>query len=239
MLDVPSNKIKLKKFVNSWQKDTTMKNDHTDKKYSEIFNDLKSEKMNWDFDDFLAKAENQEKIIPLQKERNSATFPKFFWMAASVVLLVSLGIFFTIFNKNQIEEQDDLSKTEILKQKNDFGNGNEIVAVHTQDSLKTVRDSIITDSPAEISGDEMMDKILPKRGRLKRQVRQHYVSAPRKSAPEKSATPEYQSNYVIINGQRIENEQEAIDIAKYSFQVLSENVSKTVAHTETLNDIIE
>ena len=63
--------------------------------------------------------------------------------------------------------------------------------------------------------------------------------------PEKSAkkvsgnTAGYESNYVIINGQKIENEQEAIDLAKYSLQILSENVSKTVAHTDVLPNFNE
>lgn len=161
-------------------------------------------------------------------------------MAASLVLLVSLAVFFKVFNKNQIEEQDLLSKNEILKQKNDFGKGNEIVAVHAADSLKTVQDSLVTDSVSVSNDEEVMDKILPRRGRLKKPVRQFYVqnSEEKKSAPEKSATPEYQSNYVIINGQRIENEQEAIDLTKYSFRILSENVSKTVAQTEAIPTFI-
>ena len=217
-----------------------MKNDNSQSKYDEIFHDLKSEKMNWDFDEFLKEAEKSEQPTTIISEKKGASFPKFFWMAASLVLLFSLGIFFKVFNKNQIEEQDLLSKNEILKQKNDFGKGNEIVAVHAEDSLKTVQDSLVTDSVSVSNDEEVMDKILPRRGRLKKTVRQFYVqnSEEKKSAPEKSATPEYQSNYVIINGQRIENEQEAIDLTKYSFRILSENVSKTVAQTEAIPTFI-
>ena len=219
---------------------TNMKNDNSQSKYNEIFDDLKSEKMNWDFDEFLKEAEKSEQPTTIISEKKGASFPKFFWMAASLVLLFSLGIFFKVFNKNQIEEQDLLSKNEILKQKNDFGKGNEIVAVNAEDSLKTVQDSLVTDSVSVSNDEEVMDKILPRRGRLKKPVRQFYVqnSEEKKSAPEKSATPEYQSNYVIINGQRIENEQEAIDLTKYSFRILSENVSKTVAQTEAIPTFI-
>ncbi len=210
-----------------------MKNEKSNEKYSEIFKELKTEKMNWDFGDFLRET---EKEIPIQiiSEKKSASFPKLYMVAASVVLLASLGVFFNEFHKKSITEQDEIVKNEILKQKPDFGNGEEIVAVHTTDSLKIDRDSIITDSATVTSDDEIMDKILPRRGRLKKQVRQHYVSTPQKSAPKKSATPEYQSNYVIINGQRIESEKEAIDLTKYSFRILSENVSKTVAKTEAI-----
>ena len=37
---------------------------NADHKYDKIFNELKEEKMNWDFEDFLAKAEEKEEIIP-------------------------------------------------------------------------------------------------------------------------------------------------------------------------------
>ena len=85
-----------------------------------------------------------------------------------------------------------------------------------------------------------MDQILPKRGRIKKFTRERYaqVETPKKNTPKnKIETSDYESNYVIINGQKIENEQEAIDLTKYSFQILSENVSKTMAQTDALNSL--
>jgi len=218
-----------------------MKTDKSQDKYNEIFQELKEEKMNWDFEDFLAEAEKTENPITEISEKKSASFPKFYWMAASVVLLVSMGVFYNVSNKNKMDEQSELVKNEILKQKNDFGKDNETVAVHSNDSLKTDSDSLVTDSVSINYGDDVIEKILPKRGRIKRQTRPQFVD---NSTPEKSATgttaqnPEYKSNYVIINGQKIENEQEAIDLTKYSFRILSENVSKTVASTEAVNSFI-
>lgn len=219
-----------------------MKTDKSQDKYNEIFQELREEKMNWDFKDFLAEAEKEKNPTIEVSEKKSASFPKFYWMAASVVLLVSMGIFYKISDQNKMDEQDQLVKNEILKQKNDFGKGNEIVAINNaKDSLKTAADSLVTDSVSINYGDEVIEKILPKRGRIKRQTRPQFVdnSIPEKSATGKTAqNPEYQSNYVIINGQKIENEQEAIDLTKYSFRILSENVSKTVASTEAVNSFI-
>lgn len=216
-----------------------MKTDKSQDKYNEIFQELKEEKMNWDFEDFLAEAEKIENPITEISEKKSASFPKFYWMAASVVLLVSMGVFYNVSTKNKIEEQNELVKNEVLKQQNDFRKGNEIVAVNnTTDSLKTVSDSLLTDSVSVSDSEDVIEKILPKRGRIKRQTRPQFVN---NSTSEKSATgkiaqkPDYESNYVIINGQKIENEQEAIDLTKYSFRILSENVSKTVASTEAIN----
>ena len=61
-----------------------MKTDKSQDKYSEIFQELREEKMNWDFEDFLAEAEKEEKEKPVIKisEKKSASFPKFYWMAA-------------------------------------------------------------------------------------------------------------------------------------------------------------
>ena len=210
---------------------------NADHKYDKIFNELKEEKMNWDFEDFLAKAEEKEEIIPLNKKSSGGTISKFYWMAASLVLLISAGVFFKFNQTKSIEDQDVFVKTEILKQKNDFGNGNEIVALQTNDSVKIVTDSLVSDSVSHKDAADMVEKILPKRGRIKRESRPQFVQ----NSPEKSAkkpaenNTDYNSNYVIINGQRIENEQEAIDLTKFSFRILSENVSKTVASTEALN----
>ena len=106
--------------------------------------------------------------------------------------------------------------------------------------MKIVTDSLVSDSVSHKDAADMVEKILPKRGRIKRESRPQFVQ----NSPEKSAkkpaenNTDYNSNYVIINGQRIENEQEAIDLTKYSFRILSENVSKTVASTEALTWIM-
>lgn len=211
---------------------------NADNQYDKIFNELKEEKMNWDFEDFLAKAEEKEEIIPLEPKSSGGTISKFYWMAASLVLLISVGAFFKFNETKSIEDQDVFVKNEILKQKNDFGNGNEIVALQTtKDSANIVSDSLVSDSVSSRDAADMVEKILPKRGRIKRETRPQFVqNSPEKSAKKQEVkNNDYNSNYVIINGQRIENEQEAIDLTKYSFRILSENVSKTVASAEAVN----
>lgn len=212
-----------------------METNKHDKKYTEIFQELKEEKMNWDFEDFLAKTKEEEKIIPLHPKTNKTSLPKMFWLAASIILLAALGIFINHEKKNTISEQDQMAKNEILKQKEDFMKANEVIAFQTNDSLNIVSDTLLSDSTSTHIDADIVEKIIPKRGRIRRESRPQYVE----NAPEKSTKKEqnndYNSNYVIINGQKIENEQEAIDLTKYSFRILSENVSKTVASTEAIN----
>jgi hypothetical protein len=185
----------------------------------------------------LAKAEEKEEIIPLNKKSSRRTISKFYWMAASLVLLISMGVFLKFNSSKNIKDQDHLVKTEILKQKEDFSKGNKIIALSINDSVNVVSDSLISDSTAITHDEDVLEKILPKRGRIKRQTRPQFVqNFPKKPAIKPEAkNNDYNSNYVIINGQKIENEQEAIDLTKFSFRILSENVSKTVAATETKN----
>lgn len=215
-----------------------MNTNDTDKKYKEIFDEIKEDKMNWDFEEFLAAAEKPEKTLPLPPQKSAPSLQKIFWMAASGAVLLSLGILFKTSSKTSVTEKDILVKNEISKQKDDFGNNNDLAIITTKDSVKVVSDSLVSDSVSIRDAADVVEQILPKRGRIRRQARPQYVhnSTSEKSAPEKKAkSVAYKSSYVIINGQKIENEQEAIDLTKYSFRVLSENVSKTVAQTDVIN----
>ena len=217
-----------------------MKKDQTQDKYKEITQELKEEKMNWDFEDFLEKSKQEEKTIPLTPKPKGGSFPKTFWMAASVILLVSIGIFFNYENGNTVSENDQLVQNEIKKQKDSFRQESNLAVNAINDSLKIKSDSIISDSTRTVeqtAEPDIIEQIIPKRGRINRNSRQRYaeISTPKDIEKTSSKTPKYESSYVIINGQKIENEQEAIDLTKYSFRILSENVSKTVALTEVLN----
>ncbi|MDQ0476262.1 MULTISPECIES: hypothetical protein [Chryseobacterium] len=212
-----------------------MKTDPSKDKYTEILKEIKEEKMNWDFEDFLAETEKKEKIIPITSKTEGGSFSKIFWMAASVVLLVALGILFKYESGNTMDEKNQMVQNEILKQKDVFQKDSQLAINQINDSLKIKPDSIISDSTRTVeqnSDTDIMEQLIPKRGRINRASRVRYAEI---SAPKNTKTPKYESNYVIINGQKIENEQEAIDLTKYSFRILSENVSKTMAQTEVIN----
>lgn len=219
-----------------------MKKDQTQDKYKEITQEIKEEKMNWDFEDFLEKTKQEEKVIPLVPKTKSGSFPKTFWMAASVILLVSIGIFFNYESGNTVSENDQLVQNEIKKQKDSFHQESNLAVNTISDTLKVKSDTLVRDSSGtveQLSESTLMDQILPKRGRIKKELRPRYAEVKQKEIPTPTSPakrPKYESSYVIINGQKIENEQEAIDLTKYSFRILSENVSKTVAQTDLFND---
>lgn len=201
-----------------------MNKDSFQDKYQEIFQEMKEEKMNWNFDDFLAKTEEKPqdaKIVPLHKKSSK----QWMYIAASIVLVFGLVLF---FNNDKTTSPNDTIASAIEKQKN---NG-EFAQVYpetdnisvTQDSTKTIEK--LTEK------EDVVEKILPKKGRLKKTFRPRYVKLETQKNLEKTKTQEYNPNYVIINGHKIESEKEAIDVTKYSFHILSEKVSQTVASTE-------
>lgn len=214
-----------------------MNNDQYQDKYKEVFKDLKEEKMNWDFEDFLQKAEGNDEaeIIPIGKGKPA--FPKWFWMAASVVLLFSVGL---IFNDNQnadVENQAQLVANEIQKQKSDFIKENHEhqtqVAVLSNDSISgEKKDSIFQEvSLAEV---DVLDKILSKKSRIKKETKPRYVS--NSAVKNIKDSTGYRDSYVIVNGKRITNEEEAIDVTTFSFMKMGKEFKKTVASSQKNED---
>jgi len=216
-----------------------MKKDQLQDKYNEVFRDIKEEKMDWSFEDFLQTAEGAEPeqqiapVIPLE-EKKKPSFPKWFWMAASVMLVLSIGFFLNNNNKNA-QDKEKLVKEEILKQKSGFIEENsdhqEQVAVNHTDSISGVKkDSVFQDN--QVAEKDVMDEILPKRGRLKKETRPRYVSNSSNNKNLSDSASSYNDSYVIVNGKRISSEKEAIDVAKYSFMKLGNEFKKTVASSQ-------
>ena len=220
-----------------------MSNDKFQDKYDEIFQNLKEEKMNWDFDDFLKKAEgkaeeiheNDAPVIPIDT-KTKPSFPKWFWMAASVVLLLSVGLIFNYTHNSNVENQAQLVENQIKKQKDNFIEENsehtEQVAVNLpNDSVSGAKkDSVFHETP--VAEKDYLDEILPKRGRLKKERKPKYVY----NSSKASDSTGYKDSYVIVNGKRIENVEEAINVTKYSFQIFANNVSEKLAKPTVVDD---
>lgn len=220
-----------------------MSNDKFQDKYDEIFQNLKEEKMNWDFNDFLKKTEEkndevQENITPIVPidTKTKPSFPKWFWMAASVVLLLSVGLIFNYNQNANVENQAQLVENQIKKQKDNFIRENsehtEQVAVNLPNDTVSgaKKDSVFQENP--VAEKDYLDEILPKRGRLKKERKPKYVYSSSKAADSTG----YKDSYVIVNGKRIENVEEAINVTKYSFQIFANNVSEKLAKPAVVDD---
>ncbi|MDR6922240.1 MULTISPECIES: hypothetical protein [Chryseobacterium] len=221
-----------------------MSKDQFQNKYDEIFREIKEEKMDWSFDDFLQQTEEgtpetkEAPVIPLEKK---PSFPKWGWLAAGLLILLSIGFVFNGLNSS-VQDKEKLVKDEVLKQKSGFIEENndhqEQVAVNHTDSISGAKkDSIFQDNP--VAEKDVMDEILPKRGRLKKESKPRYVSnSTVQKAEDVNDSTQYDDSYVIVNGKRITSEKEAIDVAKYSFMKLGNEFKKTVA-TSQKNESID
>ena len=67
-----------------------MSNDKFQDKYNEVFQSLKEEKMNWDFEDFLQKAESKVDLPIIQIRNEKKSLSKWVWMAACAVVVFGL-----------------------------------------------------------------------------------------------------------------------------------------------------
>ncbi|MFC3159651.1 hypothetical protein [Chryseobacterium arachidis] len=213
-----------------------MSKDKFQDKYDEVFQHIKEEKMDWDFEDFLKKAEGKSDeaetpVIPIDT-KTKPSFPKWFWMAASLVLLFSIGFMFNYNKTSAVQDRANLVENQIKDQKNDFiaenSNPEEQVAVnHVNDTLpKAKKDSVFQES--QVAEKDYLDDILPKRGRMKKDRKPQYVY----NSDVKTDSAGYKDTYVIVNGKRITNEKEAIDVATYSLMKMGSEFKKTVASAQ-------
>ncbi|SIQ94152.1 hypothetical protein SAMN05880574_1374 [Chryseobacterium sp. RU37D] len=201
--------------------------------------------MDWDFEDFLKKTEGKNDevqasgtpIIPIDT-KTKPSFPKWFWMAAGIILLLSIGFIFKYNQNSRVKDQAQFVENQIKNQKNDFIEENneqqEQVAVNQPNDTitKTKEDSVFHENT--IIEKDVLDEILPKRGRLKKERKPKFVS---NSSYRKAAdSTGYKDSYVIVNGKRIENVEEAINVTKYSFQIFANNVSEKLVKPTVVDD---
>ncbi|WBV62010.1 hypothetical protein PFY12_07790 [Chryseobacterium camelliae] len=222
-----------------------MNNDKFQNKYDEIFQNIKEEKMDWDFEDFLKKAggnevekeDNHVPIIPIGKSKPS--FPKWFWMAASVALLAGIGFVFNQYQNSDIQSQAQFVENQIKNQKKNFIEENndhqsQVAVNHSNDSVSGAKkDSIFLDN--QVAEKDVLDEILPKRGRLKKENKPRFVHNSNYNKTSTDSTG-YKDSYVIVNGKRIENVEEAINVTKYSFQIFANNVSEKLVQPKVVDD---
>ena len=92
------------------------------------------------------------------------------------------------------------------------------------------KDSIFLEH--KIAEKDMLEDILSDKARMKKLRKPKYVQ----NSP-KTDSLNYQDSYVIVNGKKITNEQEAIDVTQYSLIVLKEKFKKTMATSQNNENI--
>ena len=196
-----------------------MNNDKFQDKYNQIFQELKEEKMDWDFEDFLEKAEKNsadEKIVPIQKKGGGSN-TQWFWMAASVALLFGLGMFFrNTPEKNNVEPS--------------------IVSRNTSSVKKDVSKSVV-ENVGTVSVTRKIDVEAAKKKKSRYRNNAQYlaknsVKHHHKSAQNEEEIIEYNPNFVIINGKPVATEEEAINYTKTALDMLGGNINSALENAE-------
>ncbi len=203
--------------------------------YKNTVDQLRKESMHWEFEEFLSQVEESStKAESTRKSsKNKIIALSFTVAAAAMALLVSTLVLnesapVTPQLANSKEEGSIPMQKEVL------------YSDLSSDSVK-VRNS----SAVSIEPEVLMEKILPKRGRIKRQMPPTLVQ--RETTKPKSdvvatvnadlAKGEVSTQALVtINGQEVKNQQEALELTHYSLRVLSENVNRTVSSTSIINE---
>ena len=196
-----------------------MNKDKFQDKYNQIFQELKEEKMDWDFEDFLEKAEKNsadEKIVPIQKKGGGSN-TQWFWMAASVALLFGLGMFFrNTPEKNNVEPSIVSRNTSSVK----------------KDVSKPVVENVGTVSVTRKIDVEAAKKKKSRYRNNAQYLAKNSVKHHHKSAQNEEEIIEYNPNFVIINGKPVATEEEAINYTKTALDMLGGNINSALENAE-------
>ena len=196
-----------------------MNKDKFQDKYNQIFQELKEEKMDWDFEDFLEKAEKNsadEKIVPIQKKGGGSN-TQWFWMAASVALLFGLGMFFrNTPEKNNVEPSIVSTNTSSVK----------------KDVSKPVVENVGTVSVTRKIDVEPAKKKKSRYRNNAQYLAKNSVKHHHKSAQNEEEIIEYNPNFVIINGKPVATEEEAINYTKTALDMLGGNINSALENAE-------
>ena len=196
-----------------------MNNDKFQDKYNQIFQELKEEKMDWDFEDFLQKVEKNsadEKIVPIQKKGGGSN-TQWFWMAASVALVFGLGMFFrNTPEKNNVEPSIVSTNTSSVK----------------KDVSKPVVENVGTVSVTRKIDVEPAKKKKSRYRNNAQYLAKNSVKHHHKSAQNEEEIIEYNPNFVIINGKPVATEEEAINYTKTALDMLGGNINSALENAE-------
>lgn len=196
-----------------------MNNKTLEEKYKELLQEIKNEKLNWNFDDFIKKSSSHAEVPPFSQPKN-IRFLKVFWIAASLALLFCLGLGLKmLLNKNE-PIQNKIVKTEQKKNNDNLA----LLTDSLQQNKNKIEKQLLTNNSK---------KLKPKK------QNQSTLTQNKKQAHNKSFKIEksYQPNFVMVNGKEIESEKEAIAVTKEAFTIIALNMRQTINETKVINKL--
>ena len=207
----------------------------SDNPYFSFLKEEKQEKLDIKFEDFLNKATKQNvtkepKIValPIVKRKSYTQY----WMAASLVLLMGISGFWMFNNPENIEPQ---------------------IAKHTETPKKvetpkvspiengSTQQPVLTQQNTQPKTQKVAKKNAVENQESKTQFAYHQPKEIKKdqNLNKVNSDSDYNPNYVIVNGKPIYNEQEAIAVTEDTFNYFASNVTQTINHAESAQNVSE
>ena len=208
----------------------------SDNPYFSFLKEEKQEKLDIKFEDFLNKATKQNvtkepKIValPIVKRKSYTQY----WMAASLVLLMGISGFWMFNNPENIEpqiaKQTETPKKVETPKVSPIENGSTQQPVLTQQNTQPKIQKVAKKNAAE--NQESTTQFAyhqPKEIKIDNQ-----------NLNKVNSDSDYNPNYVIINGKPVYNEQEAIAVTEDTFNFFASNVTQTINHAESAQNVSE
>lgn len=208
----------------------------SDNPYFSFLKEEKQEKLDIKFEDFLNKATKQNVIeepkivaLPIAKRKSYTQY----WMAASLVLLMGIGGFWMFNNPENVEPQiakhtETPKKVETPKV-SPIENGSTQQPVLTQQNTqpktqKVAKKNAVENQPSTTQFAYQQPK---------------EIKIDNQNLNKVNSDSDYNPNYVIINGKPIYNEQEAIAVTEDTFNFFASNVTQTINHAESAQNVSE
>ena len=208
----------------------------SDNPYFSFLKEEKQEKLDIKFEDFLNKATKQNvtkepKIValPIVKRKCYTQY----WMAASLVLLMGISGFWMFNNPENIEpqiaKQTETPKKVETPEVSPIENGSTQQPVLTQQNTQPKIQKVAKKNAVENQ-------------ESKTQFAYHQpkeIKIDNQNLNKVNSDSDYNPNYVIINGKPIYNEQEAIAVTEDTFNYFASNVTQTINHAESAQNVSE
>lgn len=201
-----------------------MNTDKFQDKYNEIFQELKEEKMDWNFDDFLAQTEKplEAKIVSLKKKPSK----QWIYLAASMAVIVGFGIVL----KNNFSEKTNIEPTKIVQ--------NTATENTSIQNITKIESTVKTaDNTMPITRTINTEPVKRKKSKYKNTAQ--YLAKNHQSTYKNQKKVhiddeivEYNPSFVIINGKPVATEDEAIKYTKNAIDMLGGNINTALEKAE-------
>ena len=207
----------------------------SDNPYFSFLNEEKQEKLDIKFEDFLNKATKldieEPKIVtlPIAKRKSYTQY----WMAASLVLLMGIGGFWMFNNPENVEPQ--IAKHTETPKKVETPKVSPIEEIPTQQP-------VLAQQNAQPETQKIEKKNAVENQESKAQFAYHQpkeIKTDNQNQNKVNSDSDYNPNYVIINGKPIYSEQEAIAVTEDTFNFFASNVTQTINHVESAQNVSE